>query len=108
MTTNKSKSKSESKSESESDSESNKIITEKIDLQKQNLTTNKSESESESNKSCKNKNSIIENNFSEDNLKNKNIIDIKEIAKNFGIKLSDKGKQKNKDVLIQDILIINK
>lgn len=51
---------------------------------------------------------IFSETYHENNLKNKNIIDIKEIAKHFGIKLSDKGKQKNKDILIQDILIINK
>ena len=45
--------------------------------------------------------------LSENILKNKNIIDIKEIAKKYNIKLSDKGKQKNKEILIQEILLIN-
>jgi len=105
----KSKSKSVSKSVSKSASES------ELELESKSILILNSELESNNNSldsniinTITNKIDLPDQNLSEDNLKNKNIIDIKEIAKKFGIKLSDKGKQKNKDILIQDILIINK
>jgi hypothetical protein len=101
----KSNSNSESNNLSEKSNKScKKSISERIEPERiESIESDRIESDRiESNKI------IFSETYHENNLKNKNIIDIKEIAKHFGIKLSDKGKQKNKDILIQDILIVNK